>query len=336
MTLPDTYRALIVREAFDGSFSRSIETVPFNTLPKHDVVIRIRAAALNYKDALSGHGHKGITKQYPHTPGVDAAGEVVHDASGRYPPGTAVICTSYDLGMNTPGGFAEYTRVPADWVVPMPSSMSFNHAMALGTAAYTAGLALYKMELCGQKPSDGPIAVTGATGGVGSMAIALLAHVGYDVIAITGSPDLHPYLKRLGATTVLPREEANDTSGRPLLRQKWAGAIDNVGGNTLSTLLKACQRNGNVASIGLVGSAELTITVYPFILNGVNLLGVDSAETDADVRREIWRRLAEEWAFSLPDDAITYTTLHEIPGHMNAMLTGHTTGRIVAQINTPI
>lgn len=333
MTLPEQYKALVVRENTDGSFSRAIETMPLSFLPDHEVLIRIRAAALNYKDALSGHGHKGITRQYPHTPGVDAAGEVVHDASGIFAPGTPVICTSYDLGMNTPGGFAEYIRVPTGWVIPLPEQLDFNRAMVLGTAAYTAGLALYKMEACGQTPEMGPIAVTGATGGVGSMAIALLAHAGYDVLAITGSADKSDYLKSLGATEVLPRAEADDQSGRPLLRSKWAGAIDNVGGNTLTTLLKACGRNGSVASIGLVADAAFEATVYPFILNGINLLGVDSAETPRLIREEIWRRLAEEWAFTVPESAITLTTLDAIPAHMEAMMRGATTGRIIAEIN---
>ncbi len=332
MTLPEQYQALVVRENADGSFSRKVETVPLSFLPENDVLIRIRAAALNYKDALSGHGHKGITRNYPHTPGVDAAGEVVHDASGIFAPGTPVICTSYDLGMNTPGGFAQYIRVPTGWVIPMPEQLDFSRAMVLGTAAYTAGLALHKMEACGQHPELGPIAVTGATGGVGSMAVALLAHAGYEVLAITGSADKADYLKSLGASQVLPREEADDQSNRPLLRSKWAGAIDNVGGNTLSTLLKACGRNGSVASIGLVADAAFQSTVYPFILNGVNLLGVDSAETPRLVREEIWRRLANEWAFPIPEEAITRTQLEAIPNHMAAMMRGATTGRIIAEI----
>ncbi|MGF1565394.1 MAG: YhdH/YhfP family quinone oxidoreductase [Flavobacteriales bacterium] len=332
MNSPTSYTALVVRESTENRFERGIEALPFSFLPEHDVTIRVEAAALNYKDALSAHGHKGITRQYPHTPGVDAAGYVVDDCSGRFAHGTPVICTSYDLGMNTPGGFAEYIRVPADWIVQRPSSMDAFQAMVFGTAAYTAALALWKMERCGQSPEMGPIAVTGATGGVGSLAVALLAHAGYKVIAITGSLDQHNYLRALGATEILPREEANDTGGRLLLRPKWAGAIDNVGGNTLTTLLKACGRNGSVASIGLVGSPDFSATVYPFILNGVNLLGVDSAETPRAIREEIWRRLANEWAFSLPKEAVTETTLSAIPKFMEAILNGKTTGRVVARI----
>lgn len=332
MNLPESYTALVVRETDDHRFSRAVERLPFSFLPDHELTIRVEAAALNYKDALSGHGHKGITRQYPHTPGVDAAGYVVEDRSNTFAPGTPVICTSYDLGMNTPGGFAEYIRVPASWAIERPAGMDALEAMVLGTAAYTAALALWKMERCGQNPDMGPIAVTGATGGVGSLAIALLAKAGYEVIAVTGSQDRQEYLRQLGATEIVPREEADDQSRRPLLRAKWAGAIDNVGGNTLATLLKACGRNGSVASIGLVGSPEFSSTVYPFILNGVNLLGVDSAETPRPIREEIWRKLANEWALALPHEAITATTLAEIPAKMEAMLKGETTGRVVARI----
>lgn len=332
MKNPGSYNALVVREETENQFVLRIEHLPFSFLPEHEVTIRVEAAALNYKDALSALGHKGITRNYPHTPGVDAAGYVVDDRSKRFALGTPVICTSYDLGMNTPGGFAEYIRVPADWVIERPKQIDAFQAMVLGTAAYTAALALWKMERCGQSPEMGPIAVTGATGGVGSLAVALLAHAGYEVIAITGSLDQHDYLLELGATQVVGREEVNDQSQRPLLRSKWAGAIDNVGGNALTTLLKACDRNGSVASIGLVGSADFAATVYPFILNGVNLLGVDSAETPRAIREEIWRRLANEWAFSLPNKATTETTLDAIPAFMEAILKGKTTGRIVARI----
>jgi putative YhdH/YhfP family quinone oxidoreductase len=336
MNAPQYYRALVAREHPDGSFTCEPETLPFSFLPEHDVIIRVHTAGLNYKDGLSATGHKGITRNYPHTPGVDAAGVVVHDASGQFASGQHVICTSYDLGMNTPGGFAEFIRVPPNWVVPMPDGLSFDRAMALGTAAYTAGLALYKMERCGQHPAMGPIAVTGASGGVGSMALAFCPHAGYQVRAVTGSMHHSEYLRSLGATDVLPRYEANDTGNRPLLRSKWAGAIDNVGGNTLSTLLKACGRNGSVASIGLVDSPEFAATVYPFILNGVNLLGVDSAETPFEMRTEIWRRLANEWAFRLPDDAVSFASLDALPLHIKAIIAGETKGRVVARITPSV
>lgn len=333
MSQPLTYRALVAREAEDGTVKCDIETLPFDFLPDHPVVIKVKWAALNYKDALSATGHRGVTRAYPHTPGVDASGEVVSDATGTFEPGTEVICTSFDLGMNTPGGFAEYIRVPAEWVVPLPKGLDLRQSMIYGTAAYTAGLALFKMEQCGQKPAMGPVAITGATGGVGSMAVALLAAQGYEVHAVTGKSDQAEYLYSLGAAKILSRDAVDDQSGRPLLRSQWAGAIDNVGGNTLSTLLKACGRNGNVASIGLVSSPNLQTTVYPFILNGVNLLGVDSAETPISLRHEIWSRLSGNWQFSLPQGAVTETDLEGISTQMTLILSGKTKGRVLCTLS---
>ncbi len=329
MHIPERYNALVVRIDHDGQATRTIEEVGMDFLPDNEVLIHVKNAGLNYKDALSASGHRGVTRNYPHTPGVDAAGVVVDDRSGKWTSGTKVICTSYDLGMNTPGGFAEYIRVPADWVVPMPEEFSFEESMTLGTAAYTAALALYKMEMSGQHPEMGPVIVTGATGGVGSMAVALLAKAGYEVHATTGKKDKHDFLRQLGAAKVFSRDYTNDQSGKPLLRPQWAGAIDNVGGQVLATLLKACDRNGNVASIGLVGSPEFSTTVYPFILNGVNLLGVDSAETPYAIRTEIWKRLAGSWRLSLPEEMRTLVPLSQIPEAMHDILHGKTTGRVV-------
>ena len=329
--MAETFKALVVREAEDGSFSRSVESCPIDFLPTNSLTIEVAYAALNYKDALSASGHKGITRQYPHIPGVDAAGYVVEDLSGRFEKGAAVICTSYDLGMNTPGGFGARIRVPSEWAVPLPEGFDLRQSMVYGTAAYTAALALHKMEQCGQAPDLGPIAVTGASGGVGSMAVALLHHVGYKVLAVSGKPEKANELMALGASEVLPREEANDRSKRPLVRPKWAGAIDNVGGNTLTTLLKACGRNGSVASVGLVASPNFESTVYPFILNGVNLLGVDSAETPASLRTLIWEKLAGLWRFEVPENWVTECSLEEVSEHMEALLRGQGVGRVIVK-----
>ena len=327
------YKALVARERDNGKVTAEVEQVPFDFLPENEVLIKVSYAALNYKDGLSATGHRGVTRNYPHTPGVDAAGVVVSDKTGKWKEGDKVICTSYDLGMNTRGGFAEYISVPAGWVVPLPSSMDLQKSMVLGTAAYTAGLALFKMEKCGQHPEMGPIVVTGSTGGVGSMAVMLLQRGGYEVHAVTGKPEQADYLRSLGASKILSREDVDDTSGRPLLRPQWAGAIDNVGGNTLATLLKACGRNGSVASIGLVASAEFNTTVYPFILNGVNLLGVDSAETPYAVREEIWNKLANDWSFVIPEESTQLVQLDDIPEWIGKILKGQTVGRIVAEIS---
>lgn len=326
------YRALLVEEKDDRAFEKSIKEVPFSFLPEHEVTIRVNAAGLNYKDALSASGHKGITRSYPHTPGVDASGVVVEDLSGTFNEGDEVICTSHDLGMNTPGGFAEYIRVPASWVVKKPSYWSHEKAMALGTAGYTAALALWKMENCGQRPEMGPVVVTGATGGVGSLAVAILKKAGYQVWASTGKESAEPYLCELGAEKVIGRETVNDPSRKPLFKPEWAGAIDNVGGNTLTTLLRKCGRNGSVATIGLVDQAEFSMTIYPFILNGVNLLGIDSAETPPEIRQLIWNKLADEWHPELPEQSATYCSLEAIPKQMDLILAGKTKGRVVAII----
>lgn len=325
-------KALVVREHEDSSFSKSIEEKNIDTLPSNEVLIKVHYAALNFKDALSASGHKGITKKYPHTPGVDAAGTIVEDITGKFSIGESVICTSYDLGMNTAGAFAEYIRVPANWVVKLPESMSLEESMILGTAAYTAGLALYKMERCGQNPDMGEIVVTGASGGVGTMAIAILAKAGYNVIASSDKVDQYNFLQELGAHRCISRSEVNDQSGKPVLRSMWAGAIDNVGGNTLQTLLKACSKEGCVASIGLVDSPNLNLTVYPFILNGINLLGIDSAETKMETRQIIWNNLSNVWKPKNLDLAKKIVTLDEIPTYMDMMLKGKTSGRIVAKI----
>lgn len=328
------FKALVIREDENGTFSRSIEERALESLPDHEVLIKVEYAGLNYKDALSAHGHKGITRVFPHTPGVDAAGIVVSDTSGTFTPGEKVICTSFDLGMNTSGGFSQYIKVPASWVVRLPNEWTTYQAMVMGTAAYTAALALFKMERCGQHPAMGEIVVTGASGGVGSMALAILKKAGYKAVAATGKADQHSWLMQCGASRCISRDEVNDQSGRPILKSKWAGAIDNVGGNTLITLLKACSKEGCVASIGLVDSPQLEMTVYPFILNGVNLLGIDSAETAFGLRQIIWNKLAQDW---MPDNWQQMgleVSLEDIPSRMEAMIKGESKGRIVARIES--
>jgi putative YhdH/YhfP family quinone oxidoreductase len=324
------FKTLRIYEERDG-FRRAIESRSTDELPEGEVLVRVKHAGLNYKDALSATGNKGVTRKFPHTPGIDAAGIVEESSDSRYAAGQQVIVTSYDLGMNTDGAFGEYIRIPGDWVVPLPDSLSLKHSMILGTAGYTAALALYKMEQSGQRPEMGKIAVTGATGGVGSMAVAILAKAGYEVIASTGKATEHDFLKKLGAAEIIDHQAVNDESGRPLLRPQWAGAIDTVGDNTLATLLKACGRNGSVATCGLVGSHKLNMTVFPFILNGVNLLGVDSAETPREVRHHIWHKLASDWnVTSLLDDMCTDTNLDELnEKYIDLILAGKTKGRVV-------
>lgn len=327
----ETYKAFVVREEEDGSFSRKIEDKKISDLPENEVLIRIKYAALNYKDALSASGHKGITRTYPHVPGVDAVGEVVECKTNDFSAGDEVIVTSYDFGMNTSGGFQEYVSVPASWPVKKPKDLSMEDSMVLGTGGFTAALSLFKMEQNGQNPDMGPILVTGSTGGVGSMAVSILALNNYEVIASTGKKAASNYLKSLGATKIIGRDDCDDQSGRPLLRSQWAGAIDTVGDNTLATCIKACGRNGNVAVCGLVASPQLETTVYPFILNGVNLLGIETAETPRSIRLKIWELLSNAWKPKHLDQMKRIISLEGLENEIKQMLAGQSKGRVVVK-----
>jgi acrylyl-CoA reductase (NADPH) len=328
-----TFKAWRVTEDESGKFHRAITERTLQDLPAGEVTIKVRYAALNYKDALSFSGNKGVTRKYPHTPGIDAAGTVTDSQSESIKAGDEVIVTSYDLGMNTDGAFAEYIRVPADWVVPLPKVMTSLESMIIGTAGLTSGIGLYKMEKMGQNPGKGPIVISGATGGVGSMATGILAKAGYEVIASSGKPEMADYLKELGANQVVDREFINDDSNRPLMKPGWAGAIDTIGGNTLATLVKGCKSEGNIAACGLVSSPVLPTTVFPFILNGVNLIGIDSATYPREERLHVWQKLATDWR--LPDfqRLSTICSLEELDPYIDAMLKGGSKGRVVVDMN---
>lgn len=328
----EKFSAYRVQEDKNGKFVRSIVERKIADLPAGDVLIKIHYAALNYKDALSFSGNKGVTRKYPHTPGIDGAGTVVDSKTTAFKAGDKVLVTSYDLGMNTDGAFAEYIRVPAGWVVPLPDGLSLKESMIIGTAGLTAGIGLYKMEKMGQKPKMGSVVVTGATGGVGSMAVGLLAKAGYEVIASTGKATNTDYLKSLGATKVVDRTFVNDDSSRPLMRPNWAGAIDTVGGNTLATLIKGCKSEGSIAACGLVSSPVLSTTVFPFILNGVHLLGLDSANFPMQKRKVVWQKLANEWKLSNLESLATNCSLEALDPYIDAMLKGDSKGRVVVEI----
>ncbi|MBE0661230.1 MAG: YhdH/YhfP family quinone oxidoreductase [Bacteroidales bacterium] len=327
------FKAFLVTEKENGSYTQSITTRRFDELPQNEVLINVKYSSLNYKDALSATGHKGVTKKYPHTPGIDASGVVADSVDIRFKPGDEVIVTGYDLGMNTSGGFAEYISVPADWVVPLPNGLNLKEVMMFGTAGFTAAYALHKMIECGQTTDSGPVLVTGSTGGVGSLAVVLLSHAGFEVIAATGKPDAHSYLKNLGASQIIDRSEVNDNSGKPLLRWKWAGAIDTVGGNLLSTVLKACKAHGNVAAMGNVLSTEVHTTVFPFILNGINLLGVDSATCPMSVRKLLWEKLAGEWKPAKLEQIAITASLESLKEYIPKILRGGMTGRILIDLS---
>lgn len=330
------FKALWVTENKDGVFERTIIERNIDDLPAGEVVIRVHYSSLNYKDALSATGNKGITRHFPHTPGIDAAGVVEISRHEQFAVGDEVIVTGYDLGMNTSGGYGQYIRVPAAWVVRKPEPLSLKECMIIGTAGFTAGVAAWKIELMQQPPEAGPIVVTGATGGVGSMAISILSKAGYEVIAVSGKSNAWEYLQHLGATRLEDRSFVNDESNKALIKSKWAGAVDTVGGNTLATLLKACKPEGCVVSTGLVASPKLDTTVYPFILNGVNLLGVGSAETPMPARLAIWERLSHDWNIKDKFPAIAKeVTLEELNNtYFDAILEGKIMGRIVVNLTT--
>lgn len=326
------FSAFQVREEADGTFSRHLVRRTTADLPAGDVLVRVAFSALNYKDALSASGHKGITRKFPHTPGIDAAGTVVESTVPEFQPGQAVIVTSFDLGMNTSGGFAEYIRVPAGWVVPLPEGLSLAESMILGTGGFTAALALWKLERNGLQPDHGPVLVTGASGGVGSVAVALLHRAGYRVIASSGKAEAHDLLRRLGADEIVDRAAVDDQTGKALLPPRWAAAIDTVGGNTLSTAIKACRPEGSVALIGLVADNKFTSTVYPFLIRGVNVLGIETATTDIHLRHELWRRLAQEWRLPDLEGLTTYIGLTDLNDYIDLILQGQTQGRVVLRL----
>ena len=328
------YKALLITETPNGKFERSIVERSINDLPAGDVLIRVHYSALNYKDGLSATGHKGITKNFPHTPGIEAAGIVEESQSPLYKQGDEVFITGYDLGMNTSGAYADYIRVPAEWVMPKPADLSCKDCMTIGTAGFTAAYALHKMEAMGQTPSYGPIVVTGSTGGVGSLSVAILAKAGYEVIAVTGKKEATDYLKFLGAARVEPREFLNDTLGKPLQRAAWAGAIDTVSGTMLTTLLKRCRRDGNIVATGLLSSIHFSTTIYPFILNGVNLLGIGAGQTPMPLRLKLWNKLMKEWNIcdKLPAIAQEINLDQLKDTYIDAILAGKTRGRVVVKL----
>jgi putative YhdH/YhfP family quinone oxidoreductase len=327
-----TFRAMVVEEAAEKKYVREIRERSLDDLPAGEVLIRVQYSSLNYKDALSATGNKGVTRSYPHTPGIDAAGEVAESASPDFRSGDAVLVTGYDLGMNTSGGFGRYIRVPAAWVVKLPDGLSLKESMTYGTAGFTAALSVNRLQDYGVKPDQGAILVTGATGGVGSLAVAILTQAGYDVTAATGKQAEKPFLTALGAKEVVTREEVDDTSGRPLLKSKWPGVIDTVGGNILSTALRSTHYLGCVTCCGLVASPELQTTVFPFILRGVSLLGIDSVNCPMPLRQQIWQRLAAEWKPNL-NQLSSEISLEDLNAHIEDILQGKLKGRTVVDVN---
>ena len=271
------FKALLVSEE-QGEYISRVVTRQLDDLPAGEVLIRVQWSSLNYKDAMSASGNRGITRNFPHTPGIDAAGVIEASSVAELAVGDEVIVTGYDLGMNTSGGFGQYIRVPAAWVLKRPAGLSLRDSMVLGTAGLTAALCIDKLERAGLVPGSGPVVVTGATGGVGSIAVAMLAQLGHEVVAVTGKADQVDFLKRLGANRVIDRTELQAGTNKVLLAEQWAGAVDTVGGDILFNVVKSLRYDASVACCGLTAGGQFQASVFPFILRNVNLLGVDSVE----------------------------------------------------------
>ena len=332
MTVKSTYKAYFVNKEGKEPATTSIVQRSIENLPAGDVTIEVLYSSLNYKDALSATGAPGVTRNYPHVPGIDAAGTVIASETNQFHVGDNVLVTGYDLGMDTDGGYGQYIRVPANWVVPLPEGLSLKKSMILGTAGFTAALCVNLLLQNNLKPENGEVVVTGATGGVGSLAVALLSTLGYTVVASTGKNSEHDYLKSLGAATVIDRAELDDQSGRPLLKARWASAVDTVGGNTLSTVIKSTKLEGSVAACGVAGGSELNLTVFPFILRGIRLLGADSAMCPMDLRLKLWQKLATDWKINTLGEIHHTIKLEDLDDYIDKILKGQIRGRMLVDL----
>ncbi len=332
MPLPEQFRCYLVEKSPDGTITSSIAQRQTAELPTGDVTVRVAWSSLNYKDALAATGHPGVTRTFPHVPGIDAAGVVAESTSPEFPIGTEVLATGHELGTERWGGWAEFVRVPAAWLVKRPEGLTFAEAMTIGTAGFTAAQSVLALIHAGVTPQRGPILVTGATGGVGSMALQLLAQLGYEVTAVSGKRDRGEWLKQLGAQAVIDRETFLKVPNRPLLSATWAGGVDTVGGTMLATLLRSVSHRGCVAACGLVGGADLPLTVYPFILRGITLAGIDSAWCPELQRTEIWNRLATDWKPRHLAASQTVIALDQVGPAVEQILQGQLCGRTVVRI----
>ncbi len=331
--MSEQYSAMLVEQIGKKEFTRKITKRSTADLPAGELLIRVRYSSLNFKDALSSTGHPGVSRNFPHTPGIDAAGEVVECSDGTCKPGDEVLVTGFDLGMNTAGGFGQFIRIPSAWAVPLPVGLSQKEAMVFGTAGFTAGLSLQALVKGGVKPDDGEILVTGATGGVGSVAVALLARAGYTAVAATGKADQVEFLKSLGAADVIGREAVLEGSDKPMMRERWGGVIDCVGGDYLAAAIKSTKYGGAVTCCGLTASIDLNINVYPFILRGVSLLGIDSVACPMEPRLTLWKKLAGDWKIDNLAALTQECGLHDLDTKIDAMLKGGLKGRTLVNLD---
>ncbi|MFD2706898.1 acrylyl-CoA reductase family protein [Salibacterium lacus] len=324
------FEALIVDKAEDNTVTRDIQTLSFDDLPEGEVLVKVRYSSVNFKDGMAAMTDGNIVSDYPMVPGIDLSGVVEESRDDRFSKGDPVIVTSYELGVSHYGGFAEYARVPVDWVVPLPEQMTLEEAMIYGTAGFTAGLSVMRLQEEGVKPEDGTVLVTGATGGVGSMAVTMLSNLGYRVAASTGKSSEHDFLKSLGASEILSRDDVQPESIRPIDKQRWAGAVDPVGGETLSYVLSTLAYDGAVAVSGLTAGTKVPTTVFPFILRGVTLAGIDSVNCPMPRRLDVWERLASDLKVGEELKQIAdHVSLHELPAVLDQILAGRVQGRKV-------
>jgi alcohol dehydrogenase len=329
--MANTFKALQAAE-IDGSFDMAVVTRSTDELPAGDVLIKVHYSSLNYKDAMSASGNKSISKFYPHTPGIDVAGIVEESSAEGWNPGDEVIVTGFDLGMNTSGGFGGYVRVPAEWIVRLPGGLSLRESMIYGTAGFTAALSVHAILKHGIKPEHGLIAVSGATGGVGSVAVSILNRLGYEVAAISSKESSHEFLRSIGASEIISRAEMEDTSGKPMLKSRFAAAVDTVGGTVLTTILKSLSYGGIVTACGLVNGTDLPLTIFPFIIKGIHLAGIDSVNLPIEQRSPVWEFLAGDWKPRDLEQLVIEVGLEELPERIEQILKGQMTGRVLVNL----
>lgn len=329
----EAFKALWVESTANDQFQQSIVERQLSQLPDNDLLVDVHYSSLNFKDALSAFGKPGVTKDYPHQPGIDAAGIVIRDRSGRFSEGDQVIVSGYDLGMNTPGGLGQRISVPAEWVVPLPSGLTLKESMTIGTAGFTAALCVDKILRMGAKPEDGTVLVSGATGGVGSFSVALLNHLGFRVAALTGKLEHGERLSKLGAHQVIDRGALAEAVGRPIGRPYWAHAIDCVGGEILNNIIKSLHYGGSVAACGMTAGNSFNASVFPFILRGVNLLGVDCVELPLETKEANWKKLATSLKLPGLADMAETIPLSRSAEYLARILNGHAVGRYVVNLH---
>lgn len=324
-----TFKAIVV----SGKFNIDIVNKNFNEIEDNNIIINVKYSSLNYKDALSSQGNRGVTKKFPHTPGIDAAGIIIKSNYPDFKIGDKVLITGYDFGMNTSGGYSQYVSVPKEWVLKLPDNFSLRDSMVYGTAGLTAGLSVYHLIKSGITPDLGNILVTGSTGGVGSLAVTILNSLGYTVTALTGKKETKDFLLKLGANEVIYREDFNINSEKVLLKEVYSGVIDTVGGETLSNAIKSTKYGGVITCCGNVSSHKLSTSIYPFILRGVSLIGIDSVQCSTGIRKEIWNKLSKEWKNSTIENLIQEISMEELVTSLKNFLFERHIGRKIVNLD---